>query len=96
MLYSDIPYNYVYNNNNWKRRQRGGNKILARMYTVSVKDEERFYLRLLLLHVPGATSFEFLRTVDNVVYDTFKEAAFQRHMLDTDEKWNCCLQDASP
>ena len=43
-------------------RKRGGEKTIARMYTVSVKDEERFYLKLLLLHVPGAATFEFLRT----------------------------------
>src|SRR5437899_3341621 len=89
LLYTDMPYNYVYVRNNWKKRQRGGNKILARMYVVSVKDEERFYLRMLLLHVPGATSFQFLRTVDGVVYDTFKQSAFHRHLLESDEEWNC-------
>ena len=61
------------------------------MYTVSVKEEERFYLRILLLHVPGATSFEFLRTVDNIVYNTLKEAAFKRHLLNPDEEWDSTL-----
>ncbi|GBL82078.1 hypothetical protein AVEN_50638-1 [Araneus ventricosus] len=64
LLNSDIPYNYVYYRNNWKRRKRGGNKIVARMYVLNVKDAERFYLRMLLLHIPGATSFKFLRMVD--------------------------------
>ncbi|GBM41333.1 hypothetical protein AVEN_241489-1 [Araneus ventricosus] len=59
LLYTDIPYNYVYDRNNWKRRKRGGNKIVARMYVVNVKDAERFYLRMLLLYVPGAASFKF-------------------------------------
>ncbi|GBN02212.1 hypothetical protein AVEN_15141-1 [Araneus ventricosus] len=29
LLYTDIPYNYMYDRNNWKRRKRGGNKIVA-------------------------------------------------------------------
>ncbi|GBN27771.1 hypothetical protein AVEN_31077-1 [Araneus ventricosus] len=98
LLYTDISYNYVYDRNNWKRRKRGGNKIVARMYVVNIvniKDAERFYLRMLLLHVPGATSFKFLRTVDNVIFDTFKQAVFHRHLLNSDEEWDHCLHDAS-
>ena len=95
LLYTDIPYNYVYVRNKWQQRQRGGNNVVARMYTVGIKDEERFYLRMLLLHVKGATSFQFLRTVDDVVYNTFKEAAFHRHLLDSDEEWDRCLQESA-
>ncbi|GBM18997.1 hypothetical protein AVEN_1609-1 [Araneus ventricosus] len=91
LLNTDIPYNYVCDRNNWKRRKRGGNKIVARMYVLNVKDAERFYLRMLLLHIPGAASFKFLRTVDNVIYDTFKQAAFHRHLLNSDEEWDNCL-----
>ncbi|GBM31857.1 hypothetical protein AVEN_56949-1 [Araneus ventricosus] len=95
LLYSTIPNNYVYDSNNRKRRKRGGNKIVARMYMVNAKDVERFYLRMLLLHVPGATSFKFLRTVDNFIYDTFKQYAFYRHFLNSDEEWDPCSHDAS-
>ncbi|GBN25995.1 hypothetical protein AVEN_80056-1 [Araneus ventricosus] len=61
LLNSDIPYNYVHYHNNWKRRKRGGKKIVARVYVLNVKDAERFYLRMLLLHVLGAASYKFLR-----------------------------------
>ena len=70
-LYTEIPHHYVFSKGNWQVRKRGGEKVVARMYTVGVKDEERFYLRILLLHVRGATSFESLRTVDGVVQDSF-------------------------
>ncbi|GBL91638.1 hypothetical protein AVEN_23682-1 [Araneus ventricosus] len=91
LLNTDIPYNYMYDRNNWKRRKRGGNKIVARMYVLNVKDAERFYLRIMLLHVLGTASFKFLRTVDNVIYDTFKQAAFHRHLLNSYEEWDHCL-----
>ena len=61
---------------------------------MSVKDEERFYLRLLLLHVPGATTFEFLRTFDGNLCETFKAAAMARGLLESDEECDRCLTDA--
>ncbi|GBL99523.1 hypothetical protein AVEN_68800-1 [Araneus ventricosus] len=91
LLNTDIPYNCVCDRNNWKRRKRGGNTIVARMLVLNVKDAERFYLRMLLLHVPGAASFKFLRTVHNVIYDTFKLADFHRHLLNSYEEWDHCI-----
>ncbi|GBN47776.1 hypothetical protein AVEN_227623-1 [Araneus ventricosus] len=90
LLNTDIPCNYMYDRNNWKKRKRD-DKIVARLYVLNVKDAERFYLRMLLLHVPGAASFKFLRMVVNVIYDTFKQAAFHRHLLNSDEEWDHCL-----
>lgn len=94
LLYVEIPLHFVYGRGKWNNRQRGGTKTVVRMYTVSVKDEERFYLRLLLLHVRGATCFEFLRTVEGVLHPTFKAAAAQRGLLDSDEEWDRCLSEA--
>ncbi|XP_063781333.1 LOW QUALITY PROTEIN: uncharacterized protein LOC134929683 [Pseudophryne corroboree] len=78
-----------------QKRQRGGDNIVARMYTVNVKNEERFYLRILLLHVPGAISFQALRTVNNVVCETFKAAAFAQGLLASDDEWHHCLTDGA-
>lgn len=61
-IYSEIPYHYVFNKQScvWNTRKRGENKVISRLNTVSQRDEERFHLRLLLLHVQGAQSFEDL------------------------------------
>lgn len=64
-LYNEIPYHYVWAKNKWKKRQRGANKILPRMYTVSPKDMERYALRLLLMHIPGKVTI-ILKCFDNV------------------------------
>lgn len=93
-LYTEIPIHFVYIRNNWQRRQRGGDKIVPRMYTVSPRDEERFYLRTLLLHVRGSESFEALRSFDGIIYDTYKAAAQARGLLESDDEWIRCLQDA--
>ncbi|XP_074282924.1 uncharacterized protein LOC141607472 [Silene latifolia] len=40
---------------------------------------ERYFLRILLLHVRGPKSFEELRTINGQTYATFQEAALKRH-----------------
>lgn len=94
-LYAEIPKHYTYGRVEWKLRKIGSNKVVSRMYTVSPKDEERFYLRTLLLHVRGAINFEDLRTFDGNIFPTFKLAAGARGLLESDEEWVRCLQDAS-
>lgn len=56
-LYGEIPYHYVWRNNSWHKRKKGGNRILPRMYAVSPRDMERFCMRLLLMHVRGTHNF---------------------------------------
>ena len=63
------------------------------MYTVHPLEEERYYLRLLLLHVKGATSSEDLKTVNNIVHPTFKEAAIAMGLVLNDDVWEKTLQD---
>jgi hypothetical protein len=98
ILYSDIPQHYVYSNKHgkWTPRQRGENKTIGRMYSVNLaSDTERFCLRLLLLHVRGATSFEDLKTYDGQVFDTFKEAAQKRGLFNDDATWENTLMEAA-
>ena len=52
----------------WVRRKRRGEKIIGRMYNVSPNDVELFHLRVLLLNVPGATSFVALNTSEGRRY----------------------------
>jgi len=57
-------------------------------------DRELFYMRILLLHVRGKTSFVDLRTVDDVVYPTFCEAAQASNLCADDREWTRCLEEA--
>jgi hypothetical protein len=98
ILYSDIPQHYVYNNKQgkWTPRQRGAEKTIGRMYSVNLaSDTERFCLRLLLLHVRGATSFEDIKTHDGHVCETFKEAAQKRGLFNDDATWDNTLMEAA-
>jgi hypothetical protein len=97
IFYADIPQHFVFDNKNrkWKRRQRGADTTIGRMYSVNLSsDTERYCLRLLLLHVTGATSFEDLKTYDDEIFDTFKKAAQRRGLFNDDATWDDTLNDA--
>ena len=64
------------------------------MYFASPSSGECFYLRLLLTVVASATSFAHLRTVNGIRFDTYKEACFALGLLEDDQEWNICLQEA--
>jgi hypothetical protein len=70
----------------WETRKQVG--TIGRVHYVGPRDTNRYYLRLLLHQVPGATSFRDLRTVDGVVYDTYQQAAQARGLLETDEEFD--------
>ena len=94
--YQDFPKKWVYlkKEKMWKPRECGPPSI-GRMYFSSPAQGERFYLRLLLTTVTGATSFANLRKVDNIQYGTFKEACLAMGLLENDNEWVQCLTEAA-
>nr|XP_012563438.1 unnamed protein product [Hydra vulgaris] len=93
--YVDIPYQFVFDDKHckWKVRQRGGNKVIVRMYKVSPTGE-LFFLRLLLLKAKGASSWEDLHTVNGIVLETFREACVFNGLLQDDTEWQNTLSEA--
>lgn len=67
---------------------------MVRSYVVSPKDTERFLLQEILRRRPGATSFEDLMTVNNVKYQTYREAAAALGYFENDELWVRTLEEA--
>ncbi|KAG3093268.1 hypothetical protein PI124_g10683 [Phytophthora idaei] len=65
------------------------------MIHVSPRDMQRFYMRVLLCHRKGPTSFENLRAVDGVTYDSYREAALHAGYLEDDSQWVACMTEAS-
>ena len=93
ILYQNIPENFTWNNG-WKKRKTK-TKTIGRLHFVDPKNSELFYLRVLLLHVANATSFEHIRTVNSVQYSTFKEAAMSLGLAANDEEFKLCMEEAS-
>ncbi|KAI5399296.1 hypothetical protein KIW84_064602 [Lathyrus oleraceus] len=62
---------------------------------VSPSEGDKFYLRLLLSHVIGPTSWEYLLTNNGMTFSTFKRSAEDRGFLETDHSIRDCLVEAT-
>jgi hypothetical protein len=77
---------------NGMKKQRHGRKDrysgkIGRLYFVRPSCGERYYLRMLLMVVKGAQSYEYLHTYNGVAHSTFKEACNTRGLLSNDQEW---------
>lgn len=96
ILYHNFPEHFTWDStvSKWKHRKKGN--VIGRLYQVNPTEGERFYLRLLLHHIPGCKSFEDLRTLDNgTICISFKEAALKRGFIQDDQEWKDCLHEAT-
>lgn len=85
LLYQDVPLHYIFESHKWRKRKIPSSNIIPRIYNVSpTSDNERYCLRLLLLHTAGSTSFDDLKRVNSTTHSTFKEAAKARGLLESD------------
>lgn len=94
-LYKEFPefYTWQRNSKTWKRRTQ---RIqIGRLVAAHPTEGERYYLRILLNHVRGPTSFDDLRTVDGVIFSTFREAAERRGLIEADNSISDCLTEAA-
>lgn len=65
------------------------------MAHVSPSAGELYFLRLLLTKVKGPTSWEDIRTYENVVYPTFRDACLARGSLDDDREYISAIKEAA-
>jgi len=67
---------------------------IGRVYYAHSTSGERYYLRMLLNYVKGATSYEHLRSVDGIEHDTFKDELIAMGLLADDNEWDQALEEA--
>jgi hypothetical protein len=94
-LYAEIPEHFTFKNGQWNPRLISGKRQVVRLHGVDPSDAERYYLRLLLLHVRGPTSFEDLRTVGGFLLPSFQAAALALNLINDDRMWADCMRDAA-
>ncbi|CDF35745.1 ATP dependant DNA Helicase Pif1 [Chondrus crispus] len=83
----------------WKKKEAydfsgTGANVVGRIYTVSPREGERYFLRLLLTQVPGATSFENLRNIDGEQCTSFRQACLRLGSLADDADWKHAIRDS--
>ena len=94
LLYSEVVHDFLFEKGVWRMRKRNSCKpLLGRLYNVSPKDVERYLLRILLRHIKGPTSFEHLRTVNNDILPSFKEACIFLGLVEDDNQYIFTLKE---
>ncbi|RVE42412.1 hypothetical protein evm_012949 [Chilo suppressalis] len=106
LMYVEMPKYYTWNQSTKKfqRRKQGtpvpdwpqvfSTDALGRMYTVHPRNDECFYLRLLLVNVRGPKSFAHLKTVNGLQCQTYREACQLLGLLENDSHWDLTLADS--
>ena len=108
LKYAQVPEFYTWNKSTkkWNRRKRGAEvegaetedvwkaNCIGRIYTVSPRAGECYFLRLLLNEVIGPSSFEDLRRFQGQVFSTYREACLARGLLENDQHLHQALQEA--
>ncbi|XP_019230473.1 PREDICTED: uncharacterized protein LOC109211392 [Nicotiana attenuata] len=93
-LYKEFPEHYVWNPQPKIWTKRKTRSVIGRIAIANPREGERYYERLSLNHVRGPFSFEDLLTVNGKKCETFKEAAKQRGLLESDNSISECLCEA--
>lgn len=95
LTYAEFPKWFVWNKKTkeWTTRQR--KKSFGRIHHFTPTAGDLFYMRMLLNKATGATCFEDLRTVDGIIYRTYKEACFALNLLNDDTDYIDAITEAS-
>ncbi|CAN0922373.1 ATP-dependent DNA helicase PIF1 [Linum grandiflorum] len=88
LTYAEIPEKFVWDKqcSQWLPRKQGF--VIGRIASVPPQANDVFYLRLLLTKIPGAMSFNDLRTVNGTLYNDYQQACQALGLLATDDEWN--------
>ncbi|XP_042067055.1 uncharacterized protein LOC121810326 [Salvia splendens] len=93
LTYGEFPTKFVWKTHHWQpRKQRFS---IGRLFYVAPGSGDIYYLRCLLNIVKGATSYEDIRCVNGVQYDTFRDASYALGLLDDDKEYVDGIIEAS-
>ncbi|XP_019189858.1 PREDICTED: uncharacterized protein LOC109184316 [Ipomoea nil] len=95
LTYSQMPTKFVWKNDKreWQPRQR--NWAIGRIFYVPPNTGEIFYLRCLLNIVRGPTSFDEIKKVDGVQYNSFRDVCYARGLIEDDKEYIDAITEAA-
>ena len=81
LLYADFPTKFTWHSKQKKWEYRMGDKSIGRIIYVLLCAGELYYLCLLVNEIKGVRNCKDLRTINGVVYTTYKEVCFALRIL---------------
>ncbi|CAH9063416.1 unnamed protein product [Cuscuta europaea] len=95
LSYAKFPMKYTWKESAkvWVKRQQ--RSCIGRIHNIPPGSGECWYLRILLNKAKGCQSFEDVRTVDGVVYPTYKDACHALGIIDDDQEFVEALEEVN-
>ncbi|XP_073120339.1 uncharacterized protein [Henckelia pumila] len=94
-LYAELPEYLTWHKDSKEWEPRKKQEVIGRIFNCHPSDGEKFYLKLLLMHIRKPTSFKDLRTIKGKYFDTFREAAQYLGLMETDSTAEMCIEEAA-
>ncbi|XP_072087196.1 uncharacterized protein [Arachis hypogaea] len=95
LTYAEFSSKFVWKPAPRKWYPRKSHSVIGQIFFVPPGSGEIYYLRLLLNFVRGPTSYEEIRTIDGVLYSTFRDACYTQGLLDDDKEYIDAIEEAS-
>ncbi|CAH9127716.1 unnamed protein product, partial [Cuscuta epithymum] len=95
MTYAEFPQKFVWKSKlrEWMPRKKAF--AIGRIYYVPPGCGESYYMRCLLNHIRGVTCHEDLRTINGVLYNSYRETCYALGLLDDDKEFVDGFTEAS-
>ncbi|KAF8081255.1 hypothetical protein N665_0897s0011 [Sinapis alba] len=87
LTYIQIPNYYTYSKSQKKFSRRKQGFSVGRINYAPRKQESAYFFRVLLNYVKCPTSFEDIKTYNDMFYEGYKEACYARGILDDDQEY---------
>ena len=95
LSYIEFPNRWVWNNKDRIWIPRKNVHTIGRTFYIHPNSGELYYLRLLLNHKKGATSFESLCAYNDIIYPTYQEICHASGLLGDNREQNEPILEAS-
>ncbi|KAK9705842.1 hypothetical protein RND81_07G086300 [Saponaria officinalis] len=95
LLYCQFPTKFAWKKEKrqWSRREYGF--TIGRLRHVPPTCGELYFMRIMLNHIKGPKCFEDIRTVNGVVYPTYREACYAIGIISDDKEYIDAIVEAS-
>ncbi|XP_020999729.2 uncharacterized protein LOC107488689 [Arachis duranensis] len=95
LTYAEFPNQFVYDRESrvWHPRKRGYS--IGRLNYVPPGTGDIYYMRILLAVQRGCTTYEYIRTVNGIIYSNFQDACYSMGLLCDDREFIAAINEVA-